>query len=221
MKKTRKSILVIGLGRFGRHMTQKFLENGHDVMVIDSNEERADAAVDFVQQILIGDARDERFMKTIGVSNFDLVVVAIGDNFQTVLEITVLLKDLEAKYIIARANREIHHKLLLRNGADYVVYAEKEIADRLAIKYGADNIFDFIELTEDVGIYEIATPKAWHNKTIIELSVRNKYNVNIIAVKEDGKLNPMLSPQYKFNENATLMIMGSTKDVAKITKLPW
>jgi trk system potassium uptake protein TrkA len=221
MKSSKKSILVIGLGRFGRHMAQKFIENGHDVMVIDINEARADAAVDYVQQILIGDASDERFMKTIGVKNFDIIVVAIGDNFQTVLEITVLLKELGAQFVVARANREVHQKLLLKNGADYVVYAEKELADRLAIKFGADNIFDFIELTDDVGIYEIAPPKAWIGKTIIDLSIRNKYNVNIIAIKHGGKLDPMLSPQYTFKENENLMIMGSTKDVGKITKMPW
>ena len=147
-----KSILIIGLGRFGRHMAQKFMENGHEVLAIDFKEERADDAVGDIQQILIGDATEERFMSGIGVDNFDLAVIAIGENFQTVLEITVLLKDLGCKYIVARATRDVHKKLLLRNGADYVVYAEREVAERLAIKFGADNIFDFIELTPEIGI---------------------------------------------------------------------
>ena len=137
-----KSVLVIGLGRFGRHMAQKLIESGHEVMAIDWNEDRADDAVGLVQQILIGDATDERFMETLGIRNFDFAVVAISENFQHVLEITVLLKDLGCKYVIARATRDVHKKLLLRNGADYVVYAEREIAERLAIKFGADNIFD-------------------------------------------------------------------------------
>ena len=144
-----KSILIIGLGRFGRHMAQKFLEGGHEVMAIDYNEERADDAVGDIQQILIGDATEERFMETLGIRNFDLAVIAIGENFQTVLEITVLLKDLGCKYIVARATRDVHKKLLLRNGADYVSYAEREVAERLAIKFGADTIFDYVELTPE------------------------------------------------------------------------
>ena len=121
-----KSVLIIGLGRFGRHMAQKFLENGHEVMAVDFREERADAAVGMIQQILIGDATDERFMETLGIRNFDLAVIAIGENFQTVLEVTVLLKDLGCKFIIARATRDVHKKLLLRNGADYVSYADRK-----------------------------------------------------------------------------------------------
>ncbi|MGN0159776.1 MAG: potassium channel family protein [Lachnospiraceae bacterium] len=225
MKKTKarvkKSILVIGVGRFGRHMCQKFIENDHDVMVIDINEERADASADYVQQIMIGDASDERFMKTIGVPNFDLAVIAIGDNFQTVLEITVLLKDLGCKYVVARANREVHQNLLLRNGADYVVYAEKSVAERLAIRLAADNIFDFIELTPEFGIYEIAPPKQWVGKSIINLSIRNKYKVSIMAVKKGDKIHPMPSPDYVFKEDETVMIMGNNEDVQAITKLPW
>ena len=144
-----KSILIIGLGRFGRHMAQTFLDKGHEVLAVDHSEDRADAAVGSIHQILIGDATDERFMESLGISNFDLAVIAIGENFQTVLEITVLLKDLGCKYIVARATRDVHKKLLLRNGADYVSYAEREVAERLAIKFGADNIFDYVELTPE------------------------------------------------------------------------
>ena len=115
-----KSILVIGLGRFGRHMAQKFIENGNEVLAVEWKEERADAAVGSIRQILIGDATDERFMDSLGIDNFDLAVIAISENFQTVLEVTVLLKDLGCKYIVARATRDVHKKLLLRNGADYV-----------------------------------------------------------------------------------------------------
>lgn len=159
-----KSVLIIGLGRFGRHMAQKFLENGHEVMAVDFREERADAAVGMIQQILIGDATDERFMETLGIRNFDLAAIAIGENFQTVLEVTVLLKDLGCKFIIARATRDVHKKLLLRNGADYVSYAEREVAEQLAIQFGMDHIFDYVELTPEVGIYEIAVPQKWLGK---------------------------------------------------------
>ncbi len=162
-----KSVLVIGLGRFGRHMAQKLLEGGNEVLAVEWREERADDAVGSIRQILIGDATDERFMKSLGIDNFDLAVIAISENFQTVLEVTVLLKDLGCKYIVARATRDVHKKLLLRNGADYVSYAEREVAERLAIKFGADTIFDYVELTPEIGIYEIAVPQKWIGKNMV------------------------------------------------------
>lgn len=217
----KKSILVIGLGKFGKHISETFIENGHEVMGIDINEDRADNAVDIIQNILIDDARDEKFMKTLGINNFDLAVIAIGDNFQSVLEITVILKDLNCKFIVARANSEIHKKLLLRNGADHVVYAEKEIAERLAIKFGADNIFDFIELTPEIGIYEISVPKIWIGKTIIDLAIRNKYNISIIATKKNRKIKPIPNPEHMFTEDETLIIMGENDDIEKVTKLEY
>ena len=208
-----KSILVIGLGRFGRHMAQKFLENGHEVMAIDIKEERADAAVGMIQQILIGDATDERFMETLGISNFDLAVIAIGENFQTVLEITVLLKDLGCKYIVARATRDVHKKLLLRNGADYVSYAEREVAERLAIQFGMDNIFDYVELTPEIGIYEIAVPKKWLGKSMVELSIRNKYHVSVMATKKQNQIFPLPHPNHVFESDERVMVIGTSKDV--------
>lgn len=213
-----KSILMIGLGRFGRHMAQKFIEEGNDVLAIESSEERADKATDILRDIQIGDATDEKFMETLGVNNFDICVVAIGNNFQTALEITVILKDLGAKFIIARATREIYEKLLLRNGADHVVYAERDMAERLAIKYGAKNIFDYIELTPEVAIYEIAVPSSWHGKSILEQNIRARYNVSILAVKQNGEINPMPSPDYRFSGKETIMVMGNNNDIRAITK---
>ncbi len=211
-----KNILIIGLGRFGRHMAQKFIENGHEVLAVDVSEERADAAADMIRQILIGDATDERFMKSLGIENFDLAVIAIGDNFQRVLEITVLLQDLGCKYTVARAGTDVHRKLLLRNGADYVVYAEREIAERLAIKFGADSIFDYIELTPEVGIYEIQVPEKWLGKNMIELNIRAKYHVTVLATKEGEQIFPLPHPDHVFKADETLMVMGSTEAVREI-----
>ncbi len=212
-----KSILIIGLGRFGRHMAQTFIENGHEVMAVDHSEERADAAVGLIQQILIGDATDERFMESLGIGNFDLAVVAVGENFQTVLEITVLLKDLGCKYIVARATRDVHKKLLLRNGADYVTYAEREIAERLAIKFGADNIFDYVELTPEIGIYEIAVPEKWRGKSMVELSIRNRYHVSVLATKKQDKIFPLPNPNHVFEARESIMVMGTAEDIRAIT----
>ena len=217
VNRRKKSILIIGLGRFGRHMAQKFIENGHEVMAIDYSEDRADDAVGLIQQILIGDATEERFMETIGVSNFDLAVIAVGENFQTVLEITVLLKDLGCPYIVARATRDVHRKLLLRNGADYVSYAEREVAERLAIKFGADNIFDYLELTPEIGIYEIAVPDKWKGKNMIELSVRNKYHVSVLATKKGDKIFPLPHPEHVFTEDESVMVMGTAQHIKAIT----
>ena len=212
-----KSILIIGLGRFGRHMAQKFLERGHEVLAIDIREERADDVVGTIQQILIGDATDERFMESLGISNFDLAVIAIGENFQTVLEITVLLKDLGCKYIVARATRDVHKKLLLRNGADYVSYAEREVAERLAIKFGADNIFDYVELTPEIGIYEIAVPKKWLGQSMVDLSIRTKYHVSVLATKKENQIFPLPHPSHVFEEDESVMVMGTEEDIEAIT----
>lgn len=219
-KKTKnnvKSVLIIGLGRFGRHMAQKFIENGHEVMAIDENQERADDAVGEIQQILIGDATEERFVEGLGVSNFDLAVIAIGENFQTVLEITVLLKDYGCKYIVARATRDVHKKLLLRNGADYVVYAEREVAERLAIKFGADNIFDYVELTPEIGIYEIAVPERWLGKSMVELSIRNRDHVSVMAIKKNGTIFPLPNPGHVFEKQESVMVMGTMEDIHRLT----
>ena len=189
-----KSILVIGLGRFGRHMVAKLLEEGNSVLAIEKSEERADNALDIISDVQIADATNEMVIRTLGVSNFDLCVVAIEDNFQSALEITVLLKDFGAKYILARASRDVHRKLLLRNGADHVVYAERETAERLAIKYGSKNIFDYIELTPEMAICEVAVPSAWIGKSIVEKSVRTSYNISILATKKGEQVFPLPHP---------------------------
>ena len=196
-----KNVLVIGLGRFGRHMARKLIEEGNEVLAVECNEERADACVEIVQNIQIGDATDERFMHSLGVDNFDLCVVGIGDNFQTVLEITVLLKD-----------------LVLRNGADYVVYGERELAERLAVKFGAENIFDYIVLDSDYAIYEIAVPVKWYGKSIVELAVRNRYKVSILATRKNGKIHPLPHQDHVFSPEETLMVMGDEESIRAITR---
>ncbi len=213
-----KTILIIGLGRFGRHMAKKFIEEGNDVLAVEKDEERANNATDFIRNIQIGDATDERFIESLGVNNFDICVVAIGDDFQHSLEITVLLKDMGAEFVIARASRDVHRKLLLRNGADHVVYAEREMAERLAVKYGAKNIFDYIELTPEVGIYEIAVPSSWCGKSIVEKSIRTRYNVSILAIKMNGEIFPLPSPDHIFLKDETLMVMGTHDSIKAITK---
>ena len=188
------------------------------VLAIEKDETRADWAVNIVNEIQIGDATNEDFIKSLGVNNFDICVVAVGDNFQTALEITVLLKDFGAEYIIARASRDVHRKLLLRNGADHVVYAEREIAEKIAIKYGAKNVFDYLELTPDIAIYEIKIPESWLNKTIIEKAVRTRYHVSILATKKNGRIFPLPPTNHVFAADETLIVMGTAKSIKEITR---
>ena len=209
-----KSILIIGLGRFGRHMAKKFSEQNNDVMAIDINEERINNVLSVVTNALIGDATNEQFMETIGVRDFDLCVVAIGDNFQSSLETTALLKDLGAKFVLARASRDVHAKFLLRNGADDVIYTEKETAERLAVKYGSDNIFNYIELNDEYSIYEIAVPSSWLNKSILKVNVRSKYGISILATKQGNNIYPLPKPEHVFTDSESLMILGKNEDVS-------
>lgn len=213
-----KSILIIGLGRFGRHMAKKFSEQNNDVMAIDINEERINNVLPVVTNALIGDATNEQFMETIGVRDFDLCVVAIGDNFQSSLETTALLKDLGAKFVLARASRDVHAKFLLRNGADDVIYTEKETAERLAVKYGSDNIFNYIELNDEYSIYEIAVPSSWLNKSILKVNVRSKYGISILATKQGNNISPLPKPEHVFTDSESLMILGKNEDVSRFIK---
>lgn len=214
-----KSILIIGLGRFGRHMALKLIEEGNDVMAVEDNVERADELAPAIRNIQIGDATNEDFLRSMGVGNFDVCVVSICDNFQTALEITVLLKDLGARYVVARANRDIYKKLLLRNGADHVVYAEREVAERLAVRYGTSNsVFDYIELTPEYGIYEIALPDGWAGHSILDMQVRSRYHISILAIKRGRSMQPMPHPDYVFEEGVTLMVMGSHKDIKMLIR---
>ena len=214
-----KSILVIGLGRFGLIMADKLENEGNEVMGIDISERRADDATARLRNIQIGDATDENFLASLGVANFDVCVVAIGgEKFQTALEITVLLKDYGAKFIVARANRDVHEKLLLRNGADDVVCADREAAERLAVKYGTKHVFDYIELADDFGLYEISVLDSWIGKTIAQVNVRSKYNINIVAIKSGEKIVPVTNPDYIFNRNEHIMIMGEEAVVRKLLR---
>ncbi len=214
-----KSVLIIGLGRFGRHMAMKLQKQGNDVMAVERNEERADELAPAIRNLQIGDATNEDFLRSLGVGNYDLCVVGVGDSFQTALEITVLLKDLGAKYVVARATRDIYKKLLLRNGADHVVYAEREVAERLAVRYGTGNsVFDYVELTPEYGIYEIGIPEKWIGHSILEQEVRTRYHLNILAVKQGQSMFPMPGPDHIFNADETLIVMGSNDNIKALAR---
>lgn len=211
-----KSVLVIGLGRFGTYIARKFTELGNHVMAIDTDEEKINEILPYVTNAQIGDASKPSVLEAIGVDNFDICVVSVGENFQSSLETTSLLKEAGAKFVLSRASTEIQAKFLLRNGADDVVFAEKEMAERLAVKFSADNIFDYIQLTPEYSIYEIPTPKSWEGKTIRDKGVRAKYNLNILAVKRGGTLIPLPSADHVFNCAERMIVMCRKADIEKL-----
>lgn len=210
-----KSILLIGLGRFGKHIAEKLYELKHQVMAIDSDEGRVEAVLPFVTNAQIGDSTNEDFLASLGIRNFDVCIVAIGDNFQNSLETTSLLKELGAKMVVSRASRGVHAKFLLRNGADEIVYPEHQLATWTAIRYSSDHIFDYIELDDDYAIFEVYIPEHWNGKTILELDLRRKHNINIMAIKHNDKLNLNLKPDTKLSSDDTMLVLGHHKEIQK------
>ncbi|MGN0546024.1 MAG: potassium channel family protein [Acutalibacteraceae bacterium] len=210
-----KSVLLIGLGRFGRHIAMKLDEMRHQVMAVDKNEERVNAVLPFVTNAQIGDSTNEEFMESLGVNNFDVCIVAIGNDFQSSLETTSLLKELGAKTVVSRAARDVHAKFLIRNGADEIVYPEKQLAAWTAIRYTADHILDYIELDSTHAIFEIAVPRKWVGKSVMEADARKKHGINIMAIKRNGKMDLNFTPQTVFMPEDTILVLGNTKDIQK------
>lgn len=210
-----KSVLLVGLGRFGRHTALKLNEAHHQVMAIDRDEERVNAVLPYVTNGQIGDATNEDFMESLGVSNFDVCIVAIGDDFQSSLEATSLLKELGARMVVSRAARDVHAKFLLRNGADEIVYPEKQLAVWTAIRYTADHILDYIELDSEHAIFEISVPEKWIGKTVGEVDVRKRHGINIMAVKHCGQMQMNITPQTGFTKNDTVLVLGNVKNIQR------
>jgi len=214
-----KTILVIGIGRFGKHLSRKLIELGNEVMIVDKNEENVRDLLPIATNVQIGDCTKEDVLRSLGIGNFDLCFVCVGTDFQSSLEITSLLKDMGAKRVVSKASRDIHAKFLLRNGADEVTDPEREIAEKLAVRYSANNVFDYIELTKDVSIYEIPPAESWIGKSIKEVNFRVRYHVSILATKVGDKVSPLPSAEHIFRSDEHLMVMGSHNDVEKILKL--
>lgn len=213
-----KSILMIGMGKFGHHLCKNLCEMGNQVMIVDMDEKKLEDLLPIVTTDKIGDCTNVEVLKSLGVGNFDMCIVCIGTNFQSSLEITSLVKELGAAYVVSKANRDIHAKFLLRNGADEVIYPDRDIAESLAVSLSSSHVFDYIELTDEYSIYEISTAEIWVGKTIREVDFRAKYQISILATKvgEDMKLLP--GPDYVFNREDHLMIVGERSYIKKLLK---
>ena len=210
-----KNILLIGLGRFGRHIALQLNKLGHEVMAVDINEERVNKSLTIVTNAQIGDSTNTEFLRSLGIGNFDVCIVTIGGNFQNSLETTSLLKELGAKLVVSRAERDVQEKFLLRNGADEVIYPEKQVANWAAIRYTADHIRDYIEVDEAHAIFEVEVPEGWVGKSVGELDIRRKYSINIMATKENGKINMAVTPETVLTDKITLLVLGSYKKLQK------
>ena len=215
----KKTILLIGLGRFGLHIAKKLHELGHEVMAVDVNEEMINQAVPYVTDAQIGNSTNEEFLKSLGIKNFDLCIVTISDDFQSSLETTSLLKELGAKKVVSRAERDGQAKFLLRNGADEIVYPEKQLASWMAIKYSADHILDYIEIDNEHAIFEVSVPKDWIGKTIGEIDIRKKYGINILGIKDGKKLNVNVTPSQILGLELSLLVIGDYKKLKKCFKI--
>ena len=214
-----KSILLIGLGRFGWSVAEKLNELHHQVMAVDKSEERVNEVLPIVTNAQIGDATNKTFLKSLGVDSYDVCFVAIGEDFQSSLETTSLLKELGAKKVVSRASREIHKKFLLRIGADEVVYPEEQLAAWTALRHTTDHVLDYIALDSEYAIYDISVPAEWYGKTVGGLDIRKKYHLNLLAVRESGKSSAAVASDTLLQENQTILVLGKWKDIQKCFRI--
>ena len=214
-----KTVLLIGLGRFGRHIVTHLNKQGHQVMAVDNVEERVEAVLPFVTNAQIGDSTNGAFLESLGIRNFDVCIVAIGNDFQSSLETTCLLKELGGKLVVARAERDGQAKFLLRNGADEVVYPEKQLAKWTAIRFTSNHILDYIALDNDHAIVELDLPDAWAGKTVGKIDIRRKYGINILGVKRSGKLHLTVTPDTQFSEGDTVLVLGENRALQKAFRI--
>ena len=210
-----KSILVIGIGRFGYHLIDQLNKAGDEILAVDTSEERLEPVMNMVTSSLIGDATNENFVKSLGVASFDVCFVAIGDNFQASLEATSLLKECGAKYVVARASRSVQQKFLLRNGADSVVFPERQLAEWSAIRYCSATVVDYLEYPGDFSIFEVKVPTAWIGKSLVDLGIRNKLHLNVLSIKRNNEPILEFPADFVFENGDTVTVFGADKDLKK------
>lgn len=214
-----KNILLIGAGRFGRHIAMQLSQLEHQIMTVDANEKRINDVLPFTTNALIGDSTNAEFLRSLGIGNFDVCIVTISSNFQNSLETTSLLKELGAKCVVSRAERDVQAKFLLRNGADHVIYPEKQMAKWAAIRYSADHIFDYIEIDEQHAIFEVQVPKEWIGKSVGELDVRRRFGINILGIKRAGKTDVSVMSNTILSDDITVLALGEYKALQKCFRI--
>ena len=214
-----KSILLIGLNNFGILLAKQFNALGHQVMAVDKEEERVNAVLPFVTNAQIGDSTNGAFLQSLGVSDYDVCIVTISSDFQVSLETTSLLKELGGRMVVSLAKRDVQAKFLLRNGADEILNPEKQIAEWAAIRYASDNILDYIKLDAEHAIFEMKLPQAWIGMTVGQLDIRKKYGINIVAVKENGRMNLSVLPDTVLDRGTTMLVLGENRAIQKCFRM--
>lgn len=214
-----KNILLVGAGRFGRHIAMQLSQLEHQIMTVDANEERINDVLPFTTNALIGDSTNAEFLRSLGIGNFDVCIVTISSNFQNSLETTSLLKELGAKCVVSRAERDVQAKFLLRNGADHVIYPEKQMAKWAAIRYTSNHIFDYIEIDQKHAIFEVEVPEGWIGKSVGELDIRRKFGINILGIKHAGKTDVSIMPDTILSSNVSILVLGEYKMLQKCFRI--
>ncbi|MBC8535211.1 potassium channel family protein [Feifania hominis] len=216
-----KSFAVIGLGRFGSNLAKTLFSLGYEVMAVDEDEERVARISDYVTHAVVGDARDEGVLKSIGIRNVDCVVVALSGDMQSSILVTLLLKEMGVKFILSKAMSEVHARVLTKVGADQIVFPEKDMGMRVAQSLAMNNILDFIELSEEYSIVEVVMPERWAGKTLRDLNVRANYGVNIMAIRHEQtkEISVSPNPDEELIAGDALIIIGTNDDITQITKL--
>ena len=214
-----KTVLIIGVGQFGSHIARRMKELRCEVMAVDSKEERINEILPYVTNARIGDSTNEAFLRSLEVSSFDVCIVTIGSDFQSSLETTSLLKELGGKLVVSRADRSVQAKFLLRNGADEVINPEKQVAEWAAIRYASNHVLDYIKLDDDYAIFEVAVPVEWTGKSIGQIDIRKRYGINIMAIKENGKMNLSVTPETILSGSKTMFVLGERKAIRKCFRI--
>lgn len=214
-----KSFVVVGLGRFGSQTAKRLFQQGCEVLAMDTNSELVQALSNDVTQAVVGDARDKEVLRALGVKEFDCGIIAIGDSLADSVLATMNLMELGVPYIVCKAHDETHRQVLKKLGADRVVIPEQENADRLARSLSSHNVLDYIELSEDYGIIEVPTPVTWQDKSLIELNVRAKLGVNILAIKRDGQITVSPAADFRIAKGDVLVVLGDSAALKALQKL--
>ncbi|MBQ2058465.1 MAG: TrkA family potassium uptake protein [Firmicutes bacterium] len=214
-----KSVLLIGLNHLGSMLAAQFQKLGHEVLAVDIDEERVNNILPYVTDAQIGDSTNEIFLRSLGINNFDVCFVTIGEDFQSSLETTSLLKELGGKLVVSRAESEVQEKFLLRNGADEVINPEKQIAEWAAMTYSSERILDYIKLDDEHTIFEVSMPAEWAGKTVSQIDVRRNYGINIMGVKKNGKLNISIEPDTLLESDMTMLVLSDYRNIQRVFKL--
>jgi len=214
-----KSFVVVGLGRFGTEAAVRLSRQGCEVLAIDSDSTLVERIGDEVTQAVVGNAQDKEVLRALGVKDFDCAIIAIGDSLSDSVLATMNLKELGVPYVVCKAHDEIHRQVLKKLGADRVVIPEQENAARLAKSLASHNVLDYIELSEDYGIIDVPAPKSWWDKSLIELNIRAKLGVNILAVKRDGNITVSPSADFRILEGDIMVVLGDTAALKAVQKL--